>query len=178
MFKGYNLDLSKKEHQAFFNVNEEDIISEIDDREMSDKLLEKLYDLADKLSIKIITIKEILEKESQILVKESKLWKIELYETIYRTNDKQFKDFIKLYFNDISKIPLLTWEQERDIARRIKKWDEEAKKTLIESNLRLVISIANIVFNNSQAYQFEDTIISFIESNTEAVKTNITTEIL
>lgn len=43
---------------------------------------------------------------------------------------------------------------------------------------KLVISIANIVFNNSQAYQFEDTIISFIESNTEAVITNITTEIL
>jgi hypothetical protein len=44
-----------------------------------------------------------------------------LYETIYKTNDKQFKDFIKLYFNDISKIPLLTGEQERDIARKIKK---------------------------------------------------------
>lgn len=135
-----------------WSVNEEDIISEIDDMEMSAKLLEKFYDLADKLSIKIITIEEILEKESQILVKESKLWKIELYETIYRTNDKQFKDFIKLYFNDISKIPLLTWEQERDIARRIKKWDEEAKKTLIESNLRLVISIAKRFFGSRLSF--------------------------
>jgi len=76
--------------------------------DMSAKLLEKFYDLADKLSIKIITIEEILEEESKDLVKESKLGKLELYETIYRTNDKQFKDFIKLYFNDISKIPLLT----------------------------------------------------------------------
>jgi hypothetical protein len=41
--------------------------------EMSAKLLEKFYDLADKLSIKTITIEEILEKESQFLVKESKL---------------------------------------------------------------------------------------------------------
>jgi len=133
-------------------VNEEDIISEIDDMEMSAKLLEKFYDLADKLSIKTITIEEILEKESQFLVKESKLWKIELYETIYKTNDKQFKDFIKLYFNDISKIPLLTGEQERDIARKIKKWDEEAKKVLIESNLRLVISIAKRFFGSRLSF--------------------------
>ncbi len=134
------------------SVNEEDIISEIDDMEMSAKLLEKFYDLAEKLSIKIITIEEILEKESQSLVKESKLWKIELYETIYKTNDKQFKDFIKLYFNDISKIPLLTWEQERDIARKIKKWDEDAKRVLIESNLRLVISIAKRFFGSRLSF--------------------------
>ena len=129
-----------------WTINEEDIISEIDDMDQSAKLLEKFYDLADKLSIKILTIEEILEQESKELVKETKLWKVELYDNIYRTNDKQFKDFIKLYFNDISKIPLLTWEEEREIARKIKKWDEEAKKQLIESNLRLVISIAKRFF--------------------------------
>ncbi|HRX64109.1 MAG TPA: sigma-70 family RNA polymerase sigma factor [Candidatus Absconditabacterales bacterium] len=134
------------------SVNEEDIISEIDDMDMSAKLLEKFYDLADKLSIKIITIEEILEEESKDLVKESKLGKLELYETIYRTNDKQFKDFIKLYFNDISKIPLLTGEQERDIARRIKKGDEDAKRKLIESNLRLVISIAKRFFGSRLSF--------------------------
>jgi hypothetical protein len=41
--------------------------------DMSAKLLEKFYDLAEKLSIKIITIEEILETQSQELVKESKL---------------------------------------------------------------------------------------------------------
>jgi len=71
-------------------------------------MIEKFYDLSDKLSIKIITIEEVLEKESQELVKESKIGKVELYNMVYKTNDKQFKDFIKLYFNDISKIPLLT----------------------------------------------------------------------
>ena len=129
-----------------WSVSEEDIISEIDDMDQSAKLLEKFYDLADKLSIKILTIEEVLELESKELVKETKLWKVELYDNTYKTNDKQFKDYIKLYFNDISKIPLLTWEQEREIARKIKKWDEEAKKQLIESNLRLVISIAKRFF--------------------------------
>jgi len=135
-----------------WSVNEEDLISEIDDMDMSARLLEKFYDLSDKLSIKIITIEEVLELESKELVKETKIWKVELYETVYKTNDKQFKDFIKLYFNDISKIPLLTWEQERTIARKIKKWDEEAKKKLIESNLRLVISIAKRFFGSRLSF--------------------------
>lgn len=135
-----------------WSVNEEDIITEIDDMDMSAKLMEKFYDLTEKLSIKIVTIEEILELESKELVKETKIWKVELYETIYKTNDKQFKDFIKLYFNDISKIPLLTWEQERTIARKIKKWDEDAKKKLIESNLRLVISIAKRFFGSRLSF--------------------------
>ncbi len=134
------------------SISEEDIISEIDDMDQSAKLLEKFYDLADKLSIKILTIEEILELESKELSKETKLWKVELYDNIYRTNDKQFKDYIKLYFNDISKIPLLTGEQEREIARKIKKWDEEAKKQLIESNLRLVISIAKRFFGSRLSF--------------------------
>ena len=62
--------------------------------------------------------------------------------------DSQYKDFIKLYFNDISKIPLLNYEEEKEIARKIKKGDEEAKKKLIESNLRLVISIAKRFFGS------------------------------
>lgn len=49
-------------------VYEEDIISEVDDMDMSVKLLEKFYDLADKLSIKILTIEEVLEQEAQALV--------------------------------------------------------------------------------------------------------------
>jgi len=135
-----------------WSVSEEDIISEIDDMDQSAKLLEKFYDLADKLSIKILTIEEVLELESKELVKETKLWKIELYDNTYKTNDKQFKDYIKLYFNDISKIPLLTWEEEREIARKIKKWDENAKKQLIESNLRLVISIAKRFFGSRLSF--------------------------
>ena len=112
----------------------------------SAKILEKFYDLADKLGIKILTIEEVLEQEAKSVKKETKLGKMELYESKYTTNDTQFRDFIKLYFNDISKIPLLNAEEERNISRRVKKGDDEAKKILIESNLRLVISIAKRFF--------------------------------
>ena len=133
-------------------INEEDVISKIDDMDQSAKLLGKFYDLASKLSIKILTIEDMLELEWKELVKCTKLWKIELFDNNYKTNDKQYKDYIKLYFNEISKIPLLTWEEEREIARKIKKWDEEAKKQLMESNLRLVISIAKKFFGSRLSF--------------------------
>ena len=123
-------------------IEEEEVISEIDDMEGNIKLLEKFYDLSEKLGIKIVTIEELLEKEQESLKKETKLWKITLYGKADHAVDNQYKDYIKLYFNDISKIPLLNYEEEKEVARRIRKWDEEAKKKLIESNLRLVISIA------------------------------------
>ena len=129
-------------------IEEEDVISEIDDMEGNIKLLEKFYDLADKLWIKILTIEEVLEQEQESSKKESKLGRVSLYGKPDLMADGQHKDFIKLYFNDISKIPLLTYEEEKERARKIKKGDEEAKKKLIESNLRLVISIAKRFFGS------------------------------
>jgi len=110
-------------------------------------MLEKFYDLAEKLSIKIITIEEQLIKEVQQQEQPaSRLGHISIYDNKYVTNDKQYKDYIKLYFSDVSKIKLLTAEEEKAIARRIKRGDENAKRKLIEANLRLVISIAKRFF--------------------------------
>ena len=47
-----------------------------------------------------------------------------------------------MYLREIGKIPLLTFDEELDLAKRILKGDEEAKQKLAESNLRLVVSIA------------------------------------
>ncbi len=51
-------------------------------------------------------------------------------------------DPVRAYLKEIGKIPLLTPEEEADLARRIEKGDEQAKKRLAEGNLRLVVSIA------------------------------------
>jgi RNA polymerase primary sigma factor len=51
---------------------------------------------------------------------------------------------LKAYFDQIKKTPLLTFEQELDLSRRIFKGDEEARRNLIEANLRLVVKIAKI----------------------------------
>ncbi len=52
------------------------------------------------------------------------------------------EDPVRMYLKDIGKIPLLTMEEEIEIAKRIELGDEEAKKRLAEANLRLVVSIA------------------------------------
>jgi len=51
-------------------------------------------------------------------------------------------DPVKLYLKEIGGYPLLTLEQEIELAKRIEEGDELAKKSLAESNLRLVVSIA------------------------------------
>ena len=51
-------------------------------------------------------------------------------------------DPVKMFLKEIGKIRLLTYEEENVLAERMLKGDKEAKKQLIESNLRLVVSIA------------------------------------
>src|SRR3989344_5721357 len=51
-------------------------------------------------------------------------------------------DPIKMYLKEIGMYPLLTFEQEIDLAKRYEKGETDARRTLIRSNLRLVVSIA------------------------------------
>lgn len=51
-------------------------------------------------------------------------------------------DSVRLYLREIGKIPLLTPEEEMDLAQKIVKGDKKAKDKMVESNMRLVVSIA------------------------------------
>ena len=51
-------------------------------------------------------------------------------------------DPVRMYLKEIGKVPLLTAEEEIELAKRMEMGDEEAKKKLCEANLRLVVSIA------------------------------------
>lgn len=61
---------------------------------------------------------------------------------IYSNQSANLDDSMKIYLKEIGKIPLLSKQEELEIAKRISEGDEEAKQILIESNLRLVVSIA------------------------------------
>src|SRR5918993_1313034 len=51
-------------------------------------------------------------------------------------------DSLQLFLKDIGKVRLLTAQEEVDLARRIERGDLDAKQKMVESNLRLVVSIA------------------------------------
>ena len=57
-------------------------------------------------------------------------------------NSAKVDEPIKMYLREIGQVPLLTHEEEIDYAKKAYEGDEEASKKLIESNLRLVVSIA------------------------------------
>lgn len=58
------------------------------------------------------------------------------------TDNISVNDPVRLYLKEIGRVPLLTAEQEMEIAKRMEQGDEDAKKELAEANLRLVVSIA------------------------------------
>lgn len=62
---------------------------------------------------------------------------------LYRSiGDVAVDDPVKMYLKDIGKVPLLSADEERELASRMAQGDEEAKQKLSEANLRLVVSIA------------------------------------
>ncbi len=61
---------------------------------------------------------------------------------VNESNDMSVNDNVRMYLKEIGKISLLSLDEEQELSKRIASGDEEAKKILAESNLRLVVSIA------------------------------------
>lgn len=59
---------------------------------------------------------------------------------------------VQLYFNQINRIPLLSHEEEVDLAKRVLQGDKEASTKLVEANLRLVVSIAKHYHSQSMTF--------------------------
>lgn len=100
---------------------------------------EELLDQFDKLGIKIeSSTGEFLPAPG---VKVEKKEKSPVEDMLYDLSQIS-ADSIQMYLKEIGKVPLLTPEEEIDLAQRKDRGDTEAAKKLIEANLRLVVSIA------------------------------------
>ena len=104
--------------------------------------IEKAFEVFEKNGINVIGAEDLDEEEPNI----EELEEVEelSVEDLDVENIEGIKidDPVRMYLREIGKIPLLTYEEELDLAKRILDGDEEAKKKLTESNLRLVVSIA------------------------------------
>ena len=58
------------------------------------------------------------------------------------------EDPVRMYLKEIGKVPLLSAEEEIELAKRMAEGDEDAKKRLAEANLRLVVGIVVVVIDD------------------------------
>ncbi len=100
--------------------------------------LDKLYELIDSNNIELID--DMNEAAMDTLSFDSDIAKA--YDTGDDSKALTMDDPVKVYLKEIGKIPLLTAEEEIDLAIRIAQDDVAAKRRLEEANLRLVVSIA------------------------------------
>ncbi len=125
-------------------VTEAEIIQIVPRAEDDLSGLEHLYDCLDRENIKIESAPEIVAAPQRKKTKVEKKREIKKALDIEETDDIKMisTDSVQMYLKEIGKVPLLKGPEEIDIAKKIEKGDVGARKKLVESNLRLVVSIA------------------------------------
>ncbi len=101
--------------------------------------MEKFYDMLESSGVEIVeTLDDIILDDDELTSMAGEDDKDSMVsDTIVSTDDP-----VRIYLKEIGRVPLLTPEEETDIAEKILKGDEEASRRLVEANLRLVVSIA------------------------------------
>ena len=97
--------------------------------------VDKLYETLETNNIDVI---DILEEEEEVLTEKN----VEKFEKSLSAEGVSIDDPVKVYLKEIGSFPLLSLEEEVELAEKILKGDDWAKKKLAEANLRLVVSIA------------------------------------
>jgi RNA polymerase primary sigma factor len=122
--------VKKKGNTSLNELN--DMLVEV---EMTADQLEKIYETLENLGVDIIgEMSEAGDQEVQAEVAADN--EVAIPEGI-STDDP-----VRMYLKEIGKVPLLTAEEEIEIAQRMEHGDPEARRKLAEANLRLVVSIA------------------------------------
>ena len=99
-------------------------------------LLEDLYHHFEEANIQVIETRDLLETDTEVTVGKKK-------KAMTRADvEADSSDSVQMYLREIGKISLLNGDQEKELARRIEKGDQEARERLAQANLRLVVSIA------------------------------------
>ena len=123
---------------------------------ISKEKIDEIYDRVEKNGISLVDSRE---PNSEELADEegdddgvvlTKTGEIDVEATVPKTLPTD--DPVRMYLKEIGKVSLLTADEERELAIRMEQGDEEAKKKLCESNLRLVVSIAKRYLNRGLSF--------------------------
>lgn len=123
---------------------------------ISKEEIDEIYDRVEKNGISLVDSRE---PNSEELADEegdddgvvlTKTGEIDVEATVPKTLPTD--DPVRMYLKEIGKVSLLTADEERELAIRMEQGDEEAKKKLCESNLRLVVSIAKRYLNRGLSF--------------------------
>lgn len=129
------LELGKGKGQ----LSTKEILDALGELDFDPEQIEKFYDTLESQGV------EIVEDFDDITIDDEELAKAEGIDTLdtgMPAEGVSIDDPVKVYLKEIGRVPLLTPEEEVDLAVRISNGDEAAKKRLSEANLRLVVSIA------------------------------------
>lgn len=124
--------IEKGRHRGF--VTQAEVLNTFPNIEKDIKGLEGLYERLEGANINIIESGRVFEEEKNKEYEEKKKIEIEFGDAS--------TDSVQMYLKEIGQYPLLTGDEEVELAKRIEKNDESARQKLAVSNLRLVVSIA------------------------------------
>ena len=115
-----------------------DLATELDD--VNPEQIDQVFDAFEELGVDLLSDDGDEEPDIEDLKEVEDLKLDEITDTSYEGINVD--DPVRMYLREIGRIPLLTFDQELELAKRILNNDEEARQQLAESNLRLVVSIA------------------------------------
>ena len=131
------LALAKKKKNVLEYQEISDFFREL---ELNAEQFEKILEFLESNNIDVLRISDDDEEEDILLEDEDE---VEVENIDLSVPDGvSIEDPVRMYLKEIGKVPLLSAEEEIELAKRMELGDQEAKKRLAEANLRLVVSIA------------------------------------
>ncbi len=133
------LNLAKKKKNMLEYQEISDFFS---DMQLDAEKFEKILDFLERNSIDVLRITDE-DVDDDILLEVDDEEEIEVEKIDLSVPDGvSIEDPVRMYLKEIGKVPLLSAEEEIELAKRMELGDQDAKKRLAEANLRLVVSIA------------------------------------
>ena len=116
------------------------------DMELEPGQIEKIYEFLESKGVDILREENFNDSDDMLEPDDAMLddGEVEDYANIDMSVPEgvSLEDPVRMYLKEIGKVPLLSADEEMELAQRIEEGDEKAKKRLSEANLRLVVSIA------------------------------------